>query len=280
MEREPFPATLTLMSRISTLALGVFLGAASVALAETPTNTALGAIKLLPKGTSSKVALVEAREGRPTPDRWHILVHDPKEESGIHEYVVAGGEIVASRSLSQFAESLSADDIFGDVVKVDSDKVTKLVQQYAEANSLSVVAMNFELKKGGTGAAPIWNVTCMDGDGNEIGHLVLTATKGTILSHEGFALDPASPEKVDKPKEPAVIAESTAPKIEPDKKLPEAHKVEVKRAEPIVRGDDGGQDKPGLFKRAGNSLQHLFTGHDSGNRPAPTTPIPQVVPPQ
>ena len=102
------------MTRFQLLLSMALCCAASAALSETGENTALGAIKLLPKGAAAKIALLEAREAKPAPDRWHILIHDPKEENGVHEYVVAGGEVVASRSLSQFAESLSAEDVFGD----------------------------------------------------------------------------------------------------------------------------------------------------------------------
>ncbi len=248
--------------------------AASAALPEAGENTALGAIKLLPKGAAARIALLEAREAKPAPDRWHILIHDPKEENGVHEYVVAGGEVVASRSLSQFAESLSAEDVFGDAIKIDSDRVAKLAQQYAEANNLVLFEMNFELKKGGAGAAPLWNVTCFDPEGKEIGHLVLTATKGTVLSHEGFAMEPPPPDKTEKLDKPKETAESSPSGAEPEKRPREPRRTETKRAEPIP--PDADNQKPGLFRRAGSTLQHLFSGRDS-NRPAPAAPAP---PPQ
>src|SRR5277367_5157233 len=90
-------------------------------------GTALNAIKQLPKGEAKKIARIEAREGTPVPERWHILVNDPKDENGLHEYVVAGGEVVASRNISQFAESLKpADVVGGSSVRVDSDKLADL----------------------------------------------------------------------------------------------------------------------------------------------------------
>lgn len=267
--------------------------------------TALEAVKLLPKGSSGKVALIEGREGKPSPDRWHILTHDPKEENGLHEYVVAGSEIVASRSLSQFAESLTADDVFGDVVKIDSDKVAKLAQQYAQANNLTMVEMNFELKKDGAAAAPLWNVSCLDAEGNEIGHLVLTATKGTVVSHEGFNAEPTAAEKAKDAKETGKETgketaketakestkeqkekESDLPPVaqaEPDKKPAESERktteprkvVEVRKAEPVADN----QGKPNFLQRAGSALQHIhiFSGHDSSKSP---TPAPNAPPPQ
>ncbi len=293
------------MSTSPSILLGMLLCLGSAAaFAEHAPTTALGAIKLLPKGCAPRVALVEAREGKPIPERWHILVHDPKEENGLHEYVVAGGEIVASRSLSQFAESISKDDVFGESVKVDSDRAAKLAQKYAEANGKSPTEMNFELRKGGDAAAPTWNVTCLDAAGNDLGHLVLTATKGTVVSHEGFDAEPPSSDKIDKaektdksdkPEKPKAekpekpersdkpekteIAEKSDPARpqQPDatdtvfhaepvaEKKPEPRHIEVKRAEAVRPQDE--EKKPGLFQRAGGAIGNLF------NHPK-ATPVP------
>ncbi len=269
------------MFRIHPLVFIALACAGCGAFGATQPNTALSAVKLLPKGAVGRIALIEGRDGNPAPDRWHILVSDPKEENGLHEYVVAGGEIVASRSLSQFAESLTPDDVFGDVVKVDSDKAAKLAQQYAEANAVNFAEINFELKKDGAAAAPLWSVTCLDDEGNEVGRLVLTATKGTILSHEGFAAEPLSADKSkekDKDKDPnaAVIVAAIPDKKppEPEKKSPEPRKIEVKKAEPVVDGQPPEERKPGFFNRA---FQKIFPGKPKN---PPATPAPANPPPQ
>ena len=189
-----------------------------------PANSALGALRLLPRGEAKRLARIEARDGTPVPERWYFIVHDPKAETGVHEYVVAGGEIVASRDVSQFAESLRPEDVFGgDALKINSDRAAKLAQQYAFANNMTVAAMQYELKKEGAAAVPLWHVTCLDDAGKELGHLVLSAGKGTVVSHEGFAAEPPPPvppavvTPVPKPEErlrqPAAVA--VAPKATP-----------------------------------------------------------------
>jgi len=182
------------------LSLSVLLASTVLGLAAAdPATSVLNAIKQLPRGEAKKIAAIEAREGTPFPERWHILVNDPKDENGLHEYVVAGGEVVASRNLSQFAESLKpADVVGGSSVKVDLDKLANLAQQYAQANSVTIASLNYSLKKEGADAAPLWNVTCLDETGKEIGHIVVSATKGTIVSHEGFTAEPgAGGDKID-----------------------------------------------------------------------------------
>jgi hypothetical protein len=161
--------------------------------AETLTEgSAFSALKLIPHGEGKKVARIEAREGTPAPERWYILVNDPKDENGLHEYVVAGGEVVASRNVSQFAEILKPGDVFGgEPLRVDSDRVAKIAREYAEANNVTISSMNYELKKDGTGAALLWNVTCLDEAGKELGRVYVTANKGTVVSHDGFTAEPS-----------------------------------------------------------------------------------------
>ncbi|HEV7401576.1 MAG TPA: hypothetical protein VGO11_01570 [Chthoniobacteraceae bacterium] len=154
------------------------------------TLTALQAVKLLPKDAWARLARVEAFEGAPIPERWHILVHDTREENGLHEYVIANGEVVASRAVSQFAEDLKADDIIGnDAVKVDSEHAANLAEAYAEANKKDFATYNYELKKDGD-ATPVWKVTCVDAKGEEVGKISVSASKGTVVKHEGFAVEP------------------------------------------------------------------------------------------
>lgn len=155
------------------------------------TLTALQAIKLLPKDAWSRLARVEAFDGAPIPERWHILVHDTREENGLHEYVIANGEVVASRAVSQFAEDLKADDIIGnEAVKVDSEHAANLAEAYAEANKKDFVTYNYELKKDGEAATPVWKVTCVDAKGEEVGRISISAGKGTVVKHEGFPVEP------------------------------------------------------------------------------------------
>ena len=201
--------------RLSFSASLLLLFAAPLRAETEPANSALAALKLLPRGEAKRLARIEARDGTPVPERWYFIVHDPKSETGVHEYVVAGGEIVASRDVSQFAENLRVEDVVGgDALKVNSDRAAKLAQQYALANDVNVTAMQYELKKDGAAAAPLWRVTCLGEDGKELGRLIISAGKGTVVSHEGFAAEPpppappapATPNPVEKLRQPAAVA--------------------------------------------------------------------------
>jgi len=210
--------------------------------------TALSAIRLLPRGEYKKIVRIEARDGSPAPERWHIIVHDPKDENGVHEYVIAGGEVVASRAISQFVESVKADDIMKEsLIKFDSDKLGALAQEYATANNVNVATFNYALKKEGTDAAPLWSVTCLDETGKQVGLLVVSAGKGNVISHEGFTADPG----------PEVLArlETQSEFDSEGKRYPK--KIFVRNATPAATPAGKKDD---VLSKVGNSLNRFFTG--------------------
>ncbi|MEO7319673.1 MAG: hypothetical protein ABIZ56_11845 [Chthoniobacteraceae bacterium] len=163
-------------------------------------TTALDAVKLLPKEYRVRVARIEARDGSPVPERWYILVNDRAAESGLREFVVADGAIVAERGISQFAESLTPEQVIGDGVRFNSDRAAQLVQLYAEVNGVTVGTVAYQLRKDGPTAVPLWRLTCHDPLGRELGSLTITGTKGVVISHQGFAVEPA-PVVAEKPRE-------------------------------------------------------------------------------
>ena len=155
-------------------------------------TTALDAIKLLPKEHRVRVARVEGRDGTPEPGRWHILVSDPASENGLKEFVIADGAIVAERGISQFAESLAPDQMLGDGVRYNSDRAAQLAQQFAQVNGVTVATIGYQLRKDAPTSIPMWRLTCLDANGREVGSLTVTATKGWVISHQGFPVEPAT----------------------------------------------------------------------------------------
>lgn len=173
--------------RFQLASLSVLLLAATAATG----GTALDALRVLLPEQSKNVALITAREGTPEPDRWHVIVFDPASETGLREYVIAGGRRVTSRMVSQFAEKLSATDIVGpDAIKVDSDRAVKTALQYGMANSKTIAALHFDLRRNPADGSPVWTVMCADLAGTEVGRLVISASRGDVISHPGFATEP------------------------------------------------------------------------------------------
>ncbi len=213
--------------------------------------TALDALKLLPRGEAKKLARIEAREGTPEPERWYLLTHDELSETGLREYVVAAGELVASRNLSQFAESVQPEEVIGgDIVKFDSDKAAGLVQLFAAANDAGGVRIHYQLRKAGPEAVPLWTLTCTNLAGQELGRIVVSATTGNVITHDGFPIEPALPA-------PTLVTSTSAPKPRAKKKPPTTPEVRV--AQPVDRPGPVAA-RPGFFDRVRGSLEKVIPG--------------------
>ena len=53
-----------------------------------------------------------------------------------------------------------------------------------------MAAMHFDLRKSGAEAAPLWTVTCLDSAGIELGKIIVSAARGTVIMHPGFSQEP------------------------------------------------------------------------------------------
>jgi hypothetical protein len=187
LEKLVAPVKLHLSMRFTSACLSLLaLGGAT-----TLASPAFKALQLLPPEQVQNVAVIAGRDGTPEPERWHILVHDPKVEGGVREFVIAGSHKTADRPVSQFAETLTAGDVMSpDALKVDSDQVARVAMQFGVANNKPVAAMHFDLRKSGAEASPLWTVTCLDTSGAELGKIIVSAARGTVIMHPGFTQEP------------------------------------------------------------------------------------------
>lgn len=215
--------------------IAALLGAlwSGAALAQKPTpppppppaaGGALEAVSLIPREAAKRLARIEAREGNPNPERWYLLVQDPETPTGLREFVVASGKIAAARLYSQFADKLTEPEVFGDgFLRADSDYCIRLANLYAAANGQKAVSFDYELARPsvatpapatpkGEATWPIWRLTVLDANGDQMGVLTISAARGTVLAHDGFEKEPEAhllpppptppPASVTNPKEP------------------------------------------------------------------------------
>jgi hypothetical protein len=212
------------------------IGAAFAPLARA--GTAVDAIHLLPASQAKNLALIEGRDGAPDPERWYLLVLDPAAENGFRQFVVAGGELKGSSAISQFAENLKTQDVVGaDAVKVDSDRLTLLARQFALANNATIGRINYELKKSDAGA--VWKLSFSDESGASTAELTVSAGKGDVLSHEGFAHVPARSD---------------------ERKVAKALATEEKKSDDAQRNADGSEKHKNPGAAIGRSISKLFGG--------------------
>ena len=213
--------------------------------------SALGALKLLPKDTAPRLARIEGREGRPFPERWYILVHDAGQPRGLREFVVSQGKLVTGRTLSQFADSLSAEDVVGaSTVKMNSDEAAGVAAQFAMHNAKQLATVNYELVKATAPPVPVWRLTCFGTSGELLGKIVLHASKGTLLSFDGFEKSPIVPEPEiasnPEPVRPDSASDKRSPSTKPKPKTT-ARATPPPKGVPVPRRKDDGIG--GFFRR-------------------------------
>lgn len=191
------------LMRLRSICLCAFALSLALASSGAEEKTAFDAVRLLTAEQQAALAIIAARGGTPEPERWHLLAHEAGSETGLREFVVAKGKIVASRNVSQFAESLAPGNVFApESLKVDSDRVVRVARDFAKANRVSLASVHFDLRRNGPDGAALWTAICLNIRGEELGRLVLNATTpGMVISHTGFSRAPDS-EKEETP--PAV----------------------------------------------------------------------------
>lgn len=202
----------------------------------------------LPKGQAARVAIVSGVKGRPVPEQWKVVVHDRKAPEGLREYTVSGGEVIAQRDTSELAEKLTAEDVIGPrEIAVFPQQLAELARSYAAANQAALGSVDFLLRKVGAEAAPLWTLTCRRESGARLGVLVITAGKGRVVSHEGFAKAPADVLNPD-------IVASDADFLEN-----ESSASATEKSKKSSSGESKGNIVTRPFRKVGRTLKNIFT---------------------
>jgi hypothetical protein len=233
--------------------------------------SALSASQALSKTQQRSIARLSARAGKPSPEAWTIVVYDSKAAKGVRELTVASGTILSSRTKSDIALKLAKSDVIGfEGLRIDSDQVAELTASYAAANQLVPAAFDYDLRKEGEDAAPLWTVIAYDESGVRIGTIVVAANSGAIISHEGFS---QAPEQRDLTGEVA----SADPTAEETTESDTSEKTAAKTASPKKKSESssassssssGSSERriPRTFRRVGGHLQKFFTGKNTIGR--------------
>jgi hypothetical protein len=235
--------------------------------------SALAATQALSKTQQQSIARLSARAGKPSPESWTIVIYDSKTPKGVREFAVSSGAIISSKTKSNLALKLVKSDVIGlDGLRIDSDQVAELTASYASVNRLVPAAFDYDLRKEGSDAAPLWTVVAYDGAGTRLGTIVVAANSGAIISHEGFS---QTPEQPDLTSEVASIepAKEKATEPEPPSDSNSSGKAAAKTSNPKKEATSSSSSsesterhRPGTFRRVGGHLQKFFTGKNTIGR--------------
>ncbi len=200
---------------------------------------------------------IEAREGDPLPECWYIQVYDPESENGLREYVVSGKGITATRNISQFLTGAQVTDVVGSkMVKVDSDDLLKITQQYVEANHLTVAKINYTMLREAINPAPVWKLACFDESGKKLAEVVINARNANVASHDGFV------------NVPGAASADAKPSASPQAQVGAKPAVAVRSATAVAKGSPPPTASASPQKRA-PLFQRMFGGKKDQPTPVP-----------
>jgi len=151
-------------------------------------GSALEAMLALGEKYSGGILEVTGRSGSPAPREWVILARNPDSNGKLHQFKVAGGQIVADVMSLNPAETFrsSGDFISLASMQVDSGAAYMIAQKKAAACGASLGSVDYSLSARGKSVGPVWTLQCADSNGRPLGKIEILARSGDVIASSGF----------------------------------------------------------------------------------------------
>lgn len=157
--------------------------AASSALAAEQAATAYTALRVVGKKSGSdslnRVVEMRGRNGAPQPAVWKITLSDPASRGGIREVEVQRGKVISERS--PVARGAVGEKMDFSRLNLDSEGVFTIVEQETKKTGQSFDRLDYSLRSGSGGGAPVWTVELFDGRRGKVGSMQIAADSGAVL---------------------------------------------------------------------------------------------------
>ena len=232
-------------------------------------DTAYSALRIVGKrrgaDTLNRVLEVRGRNGAPEPAVWKVVLDDPGARGGLREVDVQGGRIIAERTPT--GRTVSAPMNFNQL-NLDSEGAFTVAHQEAEKAGVPFDRVDYVLKSGTGGGAPVWDLALFRERYGQVGSIVIAADSGAVLRQERLGVrGRAYPRQQDGPgiEDRDYVRRDDLPPEEDDREyLEERREVVEERRE---YGRERIRDAPSLFRRAGRhferrgvQIRRFFTG--------------------
>jgi hypothetical protein len=162
--------------------VGLFLAVASVAQAA---DTAYSALRVIGKRDGQEVLNhvleLRGRDGMPSPQVWKIVIDDPRARGGIRELEVQKGKVVGESTPTSRGPG---NPMNFNQLNLDSEGAFTIANQEAQKANVPFDRVNFLLKAGTGGGAPVWELELFDGRNGRSGSLTIAADSGTVLHRQ------------------------------------------------------------------------------------------------
>lgn len=160
----------------------LFAAAVSVASAA---DTAYSALRVVGKrdgqNTLNRVIELRGRSGSPQPSVWKVVVDEQRARGGVRELEVQRGKIIGERTPT--ARATSSPMNFNQL-NLDSEGAFTIADQEAQKAGIAFDRVDYLLKSGTGGGAPVWELELFDGRNGRTGYVAIAADSGTVLRRQ------------------------------------------------------------------------------------------------
>ena len=224
-------------------------------------DTAYGALRVVGNKNGSdslnRVMDVRGRSGTPVPAVWKITFDEPKARGGIREVEVQHGKIISERTPTGKSQGSAMNF---NQLNLDSEGAFTIANQQAEKAGIPFDHVDYLLKSGTSGGAPVWELQLFNGREGAVATVQIAADSGTVLRKEGFTARLAPEPRVDQ--RPRPVEDRDFVRNAPEERPEEPRRYDTRPHEPI-------RDFPSLvrrtgqhFERRGHQIKRFLTGND------------------
>ncbi len=239
--------------------IALLLTAAS-ALSVEPAATAYTALRVVGKesgqGALKRVIEMRGRSGAPQPAVWKIVLSEPGARGGVREVDVQRGRVIGERT--PVARGPVGEAMDFSRLNLDSDGVFTIVNQETQKTGQTFDRLDYSLRSGSGGGAPVWTVELFDGRRGKVGTMLLAADSGAVLEQSRSSVsagDIASDREYARGNPPPLVAQ--------DDNVYRGQSQDSRYSQPGERF----RSLPDFFHRLGNRvvrhgehLENFFTG--------------------
>lgn len=131
------------------------------------------------KDTLNRVVEMRGRNGSPQPAVWKITLADSGARGGVREVEVQSGRIIGERT--PVARGPVGEPMDFSRLNLDSEGVFTIVDQETKKQALVFDRLDYQLRSGSGGGAPVWTVDLFDGRRGKVSTMKLAADSGVVL---------------------------------------------------------------------------------------------------
>ncbi len=235
-------------------------------------DTAYSALRVVGKRRGpdalNRVLEVRGRNGAPEPAVWKIILDEPRARGGLREFEVQGGQIISEKAPT--GRTIGAPMNFNQL-NLDSEGVFTVAHQESEKAGVPFDRLDYVLKSGTGGGAPVWELALFRGREGQVGSMVIAADTGTVLRQDGLNVRSRPyprQQQVGRTDDRDYVRGNDLPPEQDDREyLDERRVVTEERHEYRRESGEPIRDVPSLFRRAGRhferrgvQIKRFFTG--------------------